>query len=120
MKELINHPENIAALVMLLSFGTPVLMLVIKWFWKVTRKEVKSEVVNELREDNRAFKELIHEQMGVVKETVEVIKFDGKLRQKQHEDLMSIMMVHIDELGHVKEKVESNTVRIYKIEKQNN
>lgn len=126
MKEFIDALQTPS--VLYLFFGillaiSPIIIKWIKWFWGVTKSEVKKEVINDLKQDNDQFKSLMHEQMEVVKDTVEVVKDsiivmkqDTELSHRQNEQMIEVMMLHIEELSHVKTRVEDHETRIYKIE----
>ena len=120
MKEFVEALQTPS--ILYLIFGillalSPIIIKWIKWFWGVTKSEVKKEVVSELKKDNELFKELMHEQMQVVKDTVFIMKKDNELNHKHSEKMIEVMMLHIDELTHVKGTVDDHTERIYKLEK---
>lgn len=124
MKELISAPQNLWVLFLITSTSIPILIFVIKWFWKLTSYEVKGAIVSELKQDNETFKAIMNEQLSVVKDTVEVVKDsiivmkkDNELGHTQNKQMLDVMMLHIDELKHVKGQVDSHEKRIIKIEK---
>jgi hypothetical protein len=45
------------------------------------------------------------------------MKKDNELNHKHSEKMIDVMMMHIDELKHVKSAVDNHEERIYKIEK---
>lgn len=108
--------------VLYLIFGillaiSPIVIKLVKWFWSVTKSEVKKEVVTELKKDNEVFKELMQDQMTVVKDAVLVMKKDNEVSHKHSEQMIDVMMMHIDELKHVKGTVENHEDRLIRIEK---
>lgn len=123
MSDLTNDPSKLWQIIVVASAATPIIVLLIKWFWKSTHNEVKSAIISDLKEDNEVFKKLMHEQMEVVKDTVEVVKDsiivmkkDNELSHDQNKQMIDVMMLHIEELTHIKVKVEEHEGRIYKIE----
>ena len=120
MKEFIEALQTPS--ILYLFFGillalSPIIIKWIKWFWDVTKSEVKKEVVSELKKDNEVFKELIQDQMTVVKDAVMVMKKDNEVSHKHSEQMIEVMVLHIDELKHVKGTVEKHENRLIFIEK---
>ena len=74
-------------------------------------------MVSELKKDNEVFKELIQDQMTVVKDAVMVMKKDNEVSHKHSEQMIEVMVLHIDELKHVKGTVENHENRLTLIEK---
>jgi hypothetical protein len=117
MSDLTNDPSKLWQIIVVAASATPIIIILIKWFWKVTHNEVKSAIISDLKEDNEVFKKLMQEQMAVVKDTVFIMKKDNELNHKHSEKMIDVMMMHIDELKHVKSAVDNHEERIYKIEK---
>jgi len=117
MSDLTNDPSKLWQVIVVASAATPIIVLLIKWFWKVTHNEVKSAIITDLKEDNEVFKTIMQDQMQVVKDTVMAMKKDNEVSHKHSEQMIDIMMMHIDELKHVKGTVEDHEDRILKIEK---
>ena len=117
MNDLVHNPYKVWQLIVVVSAATPIIFLFVKWFWSVTQKEVKTAIISDLKEDNEVFKKLMKEQMQVVKDTVFIMKKDNELNHKHSEKMIEVMMLHIDELTHVKGTVDDHTERIYKLEK---
>ena len=125
MNNLFSNPHLLWQVVIVVATSSPLILIIIKWFWNATQKEVKGLVVKELKEDNVAFKNLMHEQLDVIKDTVEVVKDsiivmkkDNQLSHAQNKQMLDVMMMHIDELKHVKGEVNTLKNRVYKIEKR--
>ena len=117
MNDLVHNPYKVWQLIVVVSAATPIIFLFVKWFWSVTQKEVKTAIISDLKEDNEVFKKLMHEQMQVVKDTVFIMKKDNEVSHKHSEQMIEVMVLHIDELKHVKGTVENHENRLILIEK---
>lgn len=119
MKDIIQalkEPSVLYLIFGLLFALSPLIIKLVKWFWDVTKSEVKKEVVSELKKDNEIFKELMQDQMIVVKDAVLVMKKDNEVSHKQNEQMITVMLMHIDELKHVQGTVENHEHRLILIE----
>jgi len=160
MKELLNSPEKIAVFVAVVIISIPVIIFIITWFFKFVQSKVVDEITEkqkkreaELKAEQKAkeeaekllndqFKELMHGQMDLVKESNEILKqtlksndenaerrhkqhaemmetfkADNEIKNKQHTQMFTALEMHTDQLKHFKEILVDHDQRIMKVEK---
>lgn len=122
-----NNSEDYS--ILYLVFGVlfalyPAILKVLKRWFKIQKESIIKDVKEEVTDQHKAFKDIIRDQVQttkdtveVVKESVQVIKEDNKIRKEQHDDMMGVMNMHIEELTHVKTRVDDHEERITGIEK---
>lgn len=93
------------------------LIFIKKWI-EGQKDDIKTEITDTIKEDTDDFKEVIRDQMNAVKETVEVVKTHSKISQKHHEENQNIMMLHIEELKHLHNKVNGHDEKLAEHEKK--
>lgn len=160
MKELLNSPEKITVFVAVVVMSIPVIVFIITWFFKFIQGKVVAEITEkqkkreeELKAEQKAkaeaekllndqFKELMHGQMELVKESnqilkqtlksndenaekrhkqhsemIETFKADNEIKNKQHVQMFTALEMHTEQLKYFKETLIDHDQRIEKIEK---
>lgn len=127
LKEVVDGSDNYSILYLigglLLALSKPIIKL-LKRAFRIQKEIITKEIKDAVDEQHNDFKKIIREQVqatkdtiNVVKDSVEVIKEDGKLRKEQHGEMMTVMEMHIEELGAMKTQVNDHEVRITSNEK---
>lgn len=99
---------------------TPFAWKLFKKFITTQKTDFKKEIKEDIKEDQKQLTKLMSDQMQSVKDTVEVVKSHSKLSQRHHEDNQTMMMMHIEELRHLHEKVNVHDEEIDKNKKRLN
>lgn len=128
MKYLIENPEHIMTVFFLLSVATPVILMVIRWYWKKTRVDVEKSISTALSdgfkkmlEAENKYKEdqfkILKDQNTNTERAVELMKQDSERSYIINERTLSLMEMYIEEIGVHRKILDDHEERIIIIEK---
>lgn len=124
MKELTDNPEKIWTLLMVISTAIPIVIFVIRWFFKVVKSDVEKNIMSEFKQNNEDFKAFIRESQKLTSDQMKFLERSMENFRDDTQELFRLMNLHIDEVGHWKEisiktrnKVDIHEQKIIQLEK---